>query len=84
LIAGAVYADKEDLEECQSKDYKYKPRKGDAILFFSLNPDLSINPRALHGACPVADGGEKWVVTKWLHDKALKEWDGEHHLVKSN
>lgn len=36
--------------------FKYAPRKGDAVLFFSLDPDLSINGRALHGACPVKKG----------------------------
>ena len=28
----------------------------DVILFVSLNHDLTVNPRALHGACPVVKG----------------------------
>lgn len=28
-----------------SDRFKYKPRKGDAVLFYSLDPDLKINPR---------------------------------------
>ena len=44
---------------------------GDAVLFYSLDADLKINPRALHGGCPVKKG-EKWVATKWIHEKPLK------------
>jgi hypothetical protein len=29
---------------------------GDALLFYSLDPDLQINPRSLHGGCPVVKG----------------------------
>ncbi|KAI8470885.1 MAG: hypothetical protein J3K34DRAFT_458598 [Monoraphidium minutum] len=55
-----------DYKSCD-KGFKYKPRKGDAVLFHSLDPDLKINPRSLHGGCPVIKG-EKWVATKWLHE----------------
>jgi prolyl 4-hydroxylase len=41
---------------------------GDAVLFYSLDPDLKINPRSLHGGCAVHKG-EKWVATKWIHEK---------------
>ncbi|KAF8060290.1 hypothetical protein HT031_004825 [Scenedesmus sp. PABB004] len=41
-----------DVPSCDGGDFAYRPRAGDALLFFSLNPDLSVNPRALHGACP--------------------------------
>jgi hypothetical protein len=39
-----------------SEHFKYKPRRGDAVLFYSLDPDLKINPRSLHGGCPVVKG----------------------------
>ena len=45
-----------DLTSCSPDDFKVKPRQGDAILFWSLNHDLTVNPRALHGACPVVKG----------------------------
>jgi len=48
----------------RAEHFKYKPRKGDAVVFYSLDPDLTINPRSLHGGCPVIKG-EKWVATKW-------------------
>ncbi|WIA44512.1 hypothetical protein OEZ86_007251 [Tetradesmus obliquus] len=76
---GASGVQHEDsLTTCESSDFKYKPRAGDALLFFSMHPDRSIDPRALHGGCPVAAGSsEKWVATKWLHDKPINDWDGE-------
>ncbi|GBF88302.1 hypothetical protein Rsub_01014 [Raphidocelis subcapitata] len=55
-----------DWRGCEGDRFKVKPRKGDAVLFYSLAPDLSIDARALHGACPVAKG-EKWVAVKWVH-----------------
>lgn len=43
-----------------------KPRKGDALLFFSLYPNATPDPISLHGGCPVLQG-EKWSATKWIH-----------------
>ncbi|THU57312.1 hypothetical protein C4D60_Mb03t02190 [Musa balbisiana] len=42
-----------------------KPRKGDAILFWSMGLDGQSDPNSLHGACPIVKG-EKWSATKWL------------------
>lgn len=67
----------DSLTTCEKHDFKYKPRAGDAVLFFSLHPDLTVDPRALHGACPVKGNLEKWVATKWLHDKPINDWEGE-------
>ena len=41
---------------------------GDAVLFWSVTPDLVLDPHALHGACPVIKG-EKWSAAKWIRDK---------------
>jgi prolyl 4-hydroxylase len=60
-----------DSAACSKHDLKYKPRAGDALLFYSLHPDNSIDTHALHGGCPVAKG-TKWVVTKWLHNRPLQ------------
>lgn len=43
-----------------------KPRKGDALLFFSLHLDATTDSKSLHGSCPVIEG-EKWSATKWIH-----------------
>lgn len=42
---------------------QYKPVKGDAVLFYSLHPNGTIDKHSLHGGCPVHKG-EKWVMTK--------------------
>ncbi|KAL9257013.1 putative prolyl 4-hydroxylase 7 [Drosera capensis] len=48
----------------------FKPRKGDALLFFSLHPDATTDTSSLHGSCPVIEG-EKWSATKWIHVKSF-------------
>lgn len=45
-----------------------KPRKGDAILFWNLNPDNLPDLRSIHGGRPVIDG-TKWCMTKWIRQK---------------
>lgn len=67
-----------DWASCEEDAFKYKPRMGDAVLFYSLDPDLKINPRSLHGGCPVKKG-EKWVATRWIHEKPLKTSNLEEH-----
>ncbi|MBA0726219.1 hypothetical protein Golax_002061 [Gossypium laxum] len=47
-----------------------KPRKGDALLFFSLHPDATTDTASLHGSCPVIKG-EKWSATKWIHVRSF-------------
>ncbi|KAJ1414519.1 Prolyl 4-hydroxylase, alpha subunit [Sesbania bispinosa] len=47
---------------------RVKPRKGDGLLFYSLFPNGTIDPKSLHGSCPVIKG-EKWVATKWIRDQ---------------
>ena len=52
-----------------------KPRKGDALLFFSLSPSAEPDGFSLHAGCPVIEG-EKWSATKWIHVRAFtKEVD---------
>ena len=42
-----------------------KPKKGDALLFYSLKPSGQVDPKSLHAGCPVISG-DKWSATKWL------------------
>lgn len=49
---------------------RYKPRSGDALLFWSIHPNGTFDKHALHGGCPVIKG-EKWVATKWIRDKCF-------------
>ncbi|XP_047316044.1 probable prolyl 4-hydroxylase 4 isoform X1 [Impatiens glandulifera] len=56
----------DDLSECAKRGISVKPKKGDALLFFSLHPTAIPDPSSLHGGCPVIEG-EKWSATKWIH-----------------
>eukprot|EP01018_Ginkgo_biloba_P040212 Gb_21039 [translate_table: standard] len=51
---------------------KVKPQQGDALLFYSMFTNGTIDLTALHGSCPVIKG-EKWVATKWIRDQ--EQWD---------
>ncbi|XP_002978409.2 probable prolyl 4-hydroxylase 3 [Selaginella moellendorffii] len=56
----------DELSECGKKGVSVKPRKGDALLFWSMSPDAELDPFSLHGGCPVIKGN-KWSATKWMH-----------------
>ncbi|KAE8771023.1 Prolyl 4-hydroxylase subunit alpha-1 [Hordeum vulgare] len=55
-----------ELSECARKDLAVKPKMGDALLFWSMKLDATLDPLSLHGDCPVIKGN-KWSSTKWLH-----------------
>ena len=57
-----------DWRNCDDGSFKYKPRKGDAVLFWGVFPDGEIDPHSLHGGCPVKNG-TKFAMTKWLRNK---------------
>uniref|UniRef100_A0A7C8ZAP9 procollagen-proline 4-dioxygenase n=1 Tax=Opuntia streptacantha TaxID=393608 RepID=A0A7C8ZAP9_OPUST len=66
----------DELSECGKRGIAVRPKKGDALLFFSLYPTAHPDPMSLHGGCPVIEG-EKWSATKWIHvdnfDKILHD-----------
>ena len=53
-----------------------KPRKGDALLFWSLHPNATTDDASLHAGCPVIKG-EKWSATKWIHVRPFDEAHAE-------
>ncbi|KAK7352210.1 hypothetical protein VNO80_17628 [Phaseolus coccineus] len=55
-----------DLSQCARKGLSVKPKMGDALLFWSMRPDATLDPSSLHGGCPVIKGN-KWSSTKWMH-----------------
>ncbi|CAA6663246.1 unnamed protein product [Spirodela intermedia] len=55
-----------ELSECAKKGLAVKPKRGDALLFWSMRPDATLDPSSLHGGCPVIQGN-KWSSTKWMH-----------------
>jgi prolyl 4-hydroxylase len=38
------------------RGYRYQPRSGDAVLFWSVTPDNKFDEQSLHGGCPVKFG----------------------------
>ncbi|XP_078149721.1 putative prolyl 4-hydroxylase 7 [Carex rostrata] len=63
---GLLQEKDETWSDCAKKGLAVKPVKGDAVLFFSLNPDGTTDSRSLHGSCPVIEG-EKWSAPTWIH-----------------
>ncbi|KAI3797017.1 hypothetical protein L1987_39706 [Smallanthus sonchifolius] len=60
-----------NLSECAKKGIHVKPKMGDALLFWSMRPDATLDPSSLHGGCPVIKGN-KWSSTKWMHVEEYK------------
>ncbi len=54
-----------DYKSCDQGGFKYKPRAGDALLFYSMYPNNTLDRHSLHGGCPVIRG-TKYVATKWV------------------
>ncbi|KAK2660791.1 hypothetical protein Ddye_007324 [Dipteronia dyeriana] len=61
-----------ELSECGKKGLSLKPKMGDALLFWSMRPDATLDPSSLHGSCPVIRGN-KWSATKWMHLHEYKD-----------
>ncbi|KAK1423539.1 hypothetical protein QVD17_18843 [Tagetes erecta] len=60
-----------ELSECGKEGLSVKPKMGDALLFWSMKPDASLDSSSLHGGCPVIKGN-KWSSTKWFHVEEYK------------
>ena len=50
---------------CAAGKAHVAPRRGSALLFWSVDPMGHDDPKSLHGGCAV-ERGEKWTATKWL------------------
>jgi prolyl 4-hydroxylase len=50
---------------CASNALRVRAKRGDALLFWSVDPTGMDDPRSLHGGCAVEEG-EKWTATKWM------------------
>lgn len=60
----------ETWSNCARSGLAVKPKKGDALLFFSLHVNATTDPTSLHRSCPVVEG-EKWSATKWIHVRSF-------------
>lgn len=55
------------FSECAMGHVAAKPKKGDALLFYSLKPDgKTQDDLAMHTGCPLISG-VKWTATIWMH-----------------
>ncbi|KAK9812070.1 hypothetical protein WJX73_002934 [Symbiochloris irregularis] len=77
---GSVWLDPEGelrhgpFSECAKGHVAVRPKKGDALLFYSLKPDGGQDPTSMHTGCPTLTG-VKWTATKWIHTKPFNpEW----------
>jgi prolyl 4-hydroxylase len=51
-------------------NWKHKGAKGDGLMFWNVGPDGLRDEATLHaGLAPIS--GEKWLLSKWVRDKAL-------------
>ncbi|CAI7782683.1 unnamed protein product [Closterium sp. NIES-54] len=53
------------LSQCAKGMLAVKPKRGNALLFWNLKPDTTLDPKSLHAGCPVIRGN-KWSATKWI------------------
>ena len=63
------------MSKCARGHVAYKPKRGDALLFFDMKPDyISTDESSMHTGCPVVEG-VKWNAVKWLHGVPFRrEW----------
>ena len=67
---------REDVSPCAKGRLAVKPRKGDALLFYSLLPDGTRDPTSMHGSCPVIKG-VKYSATRWMRAHPYPAGGGE-------
>ncbi|KAH1260203.1 hypothetical protein AAZX31_02G042100 [Glycine max] len=60
-----------ELSNCGKMGLSIKPKMGDALLFWSMKPNATLDALTLHSACPVIKGN-KWSCTKWMHPTEFK------------
>jgi prolyl 4-hydroxylase len=58
------------VAQCRSR-LAVKPKKGDAVLFYSQHPDGRVDRMSIHGGCPVIKG-TKWGANLWV-------WNGPRY-----
>lgn len=56
-----------NLSECARGHVTFKPKRGDALMFFDTTTDyMAIDQHSMHTGCPVVEG-VKWNAVKWIH-----------------
>jgi hypothetical protein len=73
VATALVYLNDEGLEggetDFPTLGLRHRGAKGDALVFFNVEPSGQPNRRTLHaGLAPT--GGEKWLLSQWIRDRA--------------
>jgi prolyl 4-hydroxylase len=53
--------------------FKFKARKGDALMFLNVDADGAPDPMSMHAGLPTTRG-EKWVLSLWLRGKPVNAY----------
>ncbi len=53
------------VSDCAKGHVAAKPKAGDAVLFYSFFPNLTMDPAAMHTGCPIIKG-VKWAAPVWV------------------
>ena len=56
-------------EDCTT-GLKVRPESGKVIIFYNMKFDGTLDPKSLHGACPVKSG-VKWAANKWIWNEPM-------------
>ena len=70
-VAQRLRGMKDQLSDCAWRDGRglsVKPKRGDAVLFFSFKRHGASDLASTHASCPTV-GGVKWTATKWIHER---------------
>lgn len=64
---------------CGNNGKAVKPKKGDALLFWSMKVGGELDGGSSHAGCPV-ESGEKWTATKWIHVAPLSSREAHQRV----
>ncbi|KAG2489361.1 hypothetical protein HYH03_012191 [Edaphochlamys debaryana] len=79
----AARADAQDMSSCAKGHVAYKPKRGDALMFFDMQPDYKqTDTHSMHTGCPVV-AGVKWNAVKWIHGKPFREEEYKRYLKEA-
>lgn len=55
-------------------NFRFKARKGDALMFMNVDADGAPDPMSMHAGLPPTRG-EKWVLSQWLRGKTVNAYE---------
>lgn len=64
-------------EECGQHGLTLTPERGHALLFYSVQPNGTLDSRAMHAGCTPDSNSTKWVANLWLWNVDVSEYEEE-------